>query len=96
MTWSGLTIVMLASAWMSAAVMDPAFEARIARVMDSRLWETMSTFLRFRTISVTSSTTPSMLWNSLVHTVDLERGDGRAFDGAEQQHAGARLPMVWP
>ena len=49
---------------MSPAVISPIFSVLIPIVLGSRLWETRSTFFRLRTISVTSSTTPSIVSNS--------------------------------
>ena len=95
MTWSGLTIWMLASAWMSPAVMAPAFVALIPREIVSRLWETMRTFFRLSTISVTSSTTPSMLWNSWF-TPSILIDEMAAPSMELRSTRRSELPTVWP
>ena len=88
-------MVMLASAWMSAAVTEPDFETLIWRVIGSRLWETMRTFFRLSTMSVTSSTTPSMLWNSWLTPSTLI--DEMAAPSMELSRTRrSELPMVWP
>ena len=95
MTCSGLTIWMFASAWMSAAVTAPAFEALIASEMVSRLCETIRTFFRLRTISVTSSTTPSMLWNSWF-TPSILMDEIAAPSIELRSTRRSELPTVWP
>ena len=95
MTWSGLTIVMLASAWMSAAVTAPALLALIERVIGSRLVETMRTFFRLSTMSVTSSTTPSMDWNSwFTPSILIEEMAAPSMELRSTRRS--ELPTVWP
>jgi hypothetical protein len=69
MTWSGLTRVTVAplvSNLMSEAFTGPVLLTSMVPLKASRLFASvrMRTFLRLRTISVTSSTTPSIGWNS--------------------------------
>jgi hypothetical protein len=59
----------------------------IWRVIGSRFWETIRIFFRLSTMSVTSSTTPSMLWNSWLTPSILIDEDGGTLDGAEQHAA---------
>jgi hypothetical protein len=87
MIWSGLTRVTVAplvSNLMSEAFTGPVLLTSMVPLKASRLLASvrMRTFLRLRTISVTSSTTPSIGWNSCVHAFDRHGGDRGAFDGS--------------
>ena len=63
--------------------------------MVSRLWETIRTFFRFRTISVTSSTTPSMLWNSwFTPSILIEEIAAPSMELSKTRRS--ELPTVWP
>ena len=43
----------------------------------------------FRMMSVTSSTTPGMVRDLVLHALDLDPGDGAAFEAGEQDAAQA-------
>ena len=86
---------MLASAWMSPAVTAPALFTLMPSEMVSRLWETMRIFFRLSTISVTSSTTPSMLWNSwFTPSILIDEIAAPSMELSSTRRS--ELPTVWP
>ena len=80
-------MVMLASAWMSAAVTAPVLLALIRRVIGSRLVETMRIFLQVEDDvgDILDDAVDGL--ELVVHAVDLDRRDGGALDGAEEHAA---------
>ena len=64
-TWSGFKISISASASISPAVTTPGVFLVSLRTLSSPLaWFFITILFKFNTIAVTSSTTPSIFWNS--------------------------------
>ena len=95
MTCSGLTICMSASGCMSAAVTAPCLSTSIIRRLLSRNALLILIFFKFSTMSVTSSTTPSMLWNSWsTPSMRIELIAAPSMELSSTRRSA--LPIVWP
>ena len=95
MSWSGLTSSMFWLVWMSAAVTAPSLLTESNSVCSSRLCALNLTFFRFKTMSVTSSTTPSIVANSCIAPSTFNEVMA-APSSEESSTRRSELPMVWP
>ena len=80
---------------MSLATTEPSLFTESKRVCGSRVWALNLIFFKFKTISVTSSTTPSMVVNSCIAPSTLIEVMA-APSSEESSTRRSELPMVWP
>ena len=83
--WSGLMISTVSSCRMSAAVTTPRLvPVDPDRLAAGREWFLTTRLLMFRTRSVTSSTTPGMVRDLVLHALDLDLGDRAALQAGQE------------